>query len=150
MTAKRTNARLGAAGAIILITAVAGTSSLAAAERPASGDGGGGGTLVVWDFKSGDEAFAGGYDTAAEQAFEADHEGVDVQFVAPPSDQYYTLIGTAIQNGEDPDLLMFNGGAQLRCNRVDVLVPLDDFLASDAAGDALIDSPVGRRSRPTA
>jgi len=137
VTAKRTNARLGAAGAIILITAVAGTSSLAAAQRPASGDGGGsgGGTLVVWDFKSGDEAFAGYY-TAAEQAFEADHEGVDVQFVAQPFDQYYTLIGTAIQNGEGPDLLMFNGGAQLR-DRVDALVPLDDCLASDAAGDAL-------------
>ena len=135
VSAKRVHARLGAAGAIILITAVAGTSSLAGAQQPASGDGGGGGTLVVWDFKSGDEAFAGYY-TAAEQAFEADHPGVDVQFVAQPFDQYYTLIGTAIQNGEGPDLLMFNGGAQLR-DRVDALVPLDDFLASDAAGDAL-------------
>ena len=135
VSASVVNARLGAAGAIILITAVAGTSGLAAAQRPASGDGGGGGTLVVWDFKSGDEAFAGYY-SAAKEAFEADHEGVDVEFVAQPFDQYYTLIGTAIQNGEGPDLLMFNGGAQLR-DRVDALVPLDDFLASDAAGDAL-------------
>ena len=68
---------------------------------------------MVWDFKSGDEAFAGYY-TAAEEAFEADHEGVDVEFVAQPFDQYYTLIGTTIQSGEGPDLLMFNGGAQLR------------------------------------
>lgn len=131
MSAKRTNTRLGAAGVIMLITAVAGTSSLVAAERPASG----GGSLVVWDFKSGDEAFAGYY-TAAEEAFENAHDGVDVEFVAQPFDQYYTLIGTAIQNGEGPDLLMFNGGAQLR-DRVDALVPLDDFLASDAAGDAV-------------
>jgi multiple sugar transport system substrate-binding protein len=131
VSAKRTKTRLGAAGVIMLITAVASTSSLVAAGQPASG----GGSLVVWDFKSGDEAFAGYY-TAAEEAFEADHEGVDVEFVAQPFDQYYTLIGTAIQNGEGPDLLMFNGGAQLR-DRVDALVPLDDFLASDAAGDAL-------------
>ena len=131
VSAKRTNTRLGAAGVIMVLTAVAGTSSLVAAERPASG----GGSLVVWDFKSGDEAFAGYY-TAAEEAFETDHDGVDVEFVAQPFDQYYTLIGTAIQSGEGPDLLMFNGGAQLR-DRVDALVPLDDFLASDAAGDAL-------------
>ena len=131
VSAKRTNMRLGAAGVIMVLTAVAGMSSLVAAERPASG----GGSLVVWDFKSGDEAFAGYY-TAAEEAFENAHDGVDVEFVAQPFDQYYTLIGTAIQSGEGPDLLMFNGGAQLR-DRVDALVPLDDFLASDAAGDAL-------------
>ena len=133
VSAKRTNTRLGAAGVIVLITAVAGTSGLVAAA--AAGERWRGGSLVVWDFKSGDEAFAGYY-SAAKEAFEADHEGVDVEFVAQPFDQYYTLIGTAIQNGEGPDLLMFNGGAQLR-DRVDALVPLDDFLASDAAGDAL-------------
>jgi multiple sugar transport system substrate-binding protein len=109
-------------------TGIAGASAV---ERPASGSG----SLVVWDFKSGDEAFEGYY-SAAEDAFESAHEGVNVEFVAQPFDQYYTLIGTAIQTGEGPDLLMFNGGAQLR-DRVDALLPLDDFLASDAAGDAL-------------
>lgn len=87
------------------------------------------GTLVVWDFKSGDEAFQDYY-AAAESGFEAAHPGIDVEFVAQPFDQYYNLVGTAIQSGEGPDLMMFNGGAQI-LDRTDALLPLDEYVAQD-------------------
>ncbi|MFG1812230.1 ABC transporter substrate-binding protein [Kribbella sp. NPDC049174] len=82
------------------------------------------GKLVVWDWHSGD-AKTKEYYAKAKSDFEAKHPGVQVEFVAQPYDQYYTLLGTAIQAGKGPDIAMFNGGAQLR-ERVTSLLPLDD------------------------
>ena len=53
-----------------------------------------------------------------------------VEFVAQPFDQYYTLLGTAIQAGKGPDVMLFNGGGQIR-DRVDALLPLDEYVAED-------------------
>ncbi len=86
-------------------------------------------TLVVWDWKSGDEAVAG-YIDQAKADFAEQHPDVTVEFVAQPFDQYYTLLGTAIQSGEGPDVMLFNGGGQIR-DRVDALLPLDDYVAED-------------------
>jgi multiple sugar transport system substrate-binding protein len=90
------------------------------------GDGGKSGKLVVWDWKSGDPT-AQAYIEAAKADFKDKHPDVEVEFVAQPFDNYYTLLGTAIESGSGPDVVMFNGGAQLR-DRVDALVPLDDYL----------------------
>ncbi|WP_020524925.1 ABC transporter substrate-binding protein [Catelliglobosispora koreensis] len=87
------------------------------------------GKLVVWDWKSGDKT-AAGYVEKAKADFAKKHPGVTVEFVAQPFDQYYTLLGTAIQAGKGPDVMMFNGGGQIR-DRVDALVPLDQYLAAD-------------------
>ncbi|MFB9660240.1 ABC transporter substrate-binding protein [Glycomyces mayteni] len=99
-----------------------------AADPDASG-GGGDGTLVVWDWKSGDET-AKSYIEAAEADFATTHPDVEVEFVAQPFDQYYNLLGTAIQAGEGPDVMLFNGGGQLR-DRTDALLPLDEYVAED-------------------
>ncbi|MBO3731761.1 ABC transporter substrate-binding protein [Glycomyces niveus] len=99
------------------------------AAGPDSGSGGDGGTLVVWDWKSGD-ATATSYVEAAKADFAAKHPDVEVEFVAQPFDQYYNLLGTAIQSGEGPDVMLFNGGGQLR-ERTDALLPLEDYLAED-------------------
>ena len=53
-----------------------------------------------------------------------------VEFVAQPFDQYYTLLGAAIQSGKGPDVMLFNGGGQIR-DRVDALLPLDQYVAED-------------------
>ncbi|MBV1856298.1 ABC transporter substrate-binding protein [Catellatospora tritici] len=87
------------------------------------------GKLVVWDWKSGDKT-ATAYVEKAKADFVKKHPGVTVEFVAQPFDQYYTLLGAAIQAGKGPDVMMFNGGGQIR-DRVDALVPLDGFVASD-------------------
>ena len=102
-----------------------------AAADPSENGGGGGsqGSLVVWDWKSGDAETAAYYDAARED-FAADHPDVDVEFVAQPYDEYYTLLGTAIQSGQGPDVVMFNGGAQLR-SRTDALLPMDDYLGEE-------------------
>ncbi|GAA3159500.1 extracellular solute-binding protein [Nonomuraea salmonea] len=50
--------------------------------------------------------------------------------MAQPFDQYYTLLGAAAQSGKGPDVMLFNGGGQLR-DRVDLLVPLDEYVAAD-------------------
>ncbi|WP_052665366.1 ABC transporter substrate-binding protein [Nitriliruptor alkaliphilus] len=87
---------------------------------------GGEGRLVVWDWKSSD-AKAAAYFEAARADFAAKHPNVEVVFESQPFDQYYTLVGTAMQSGSGPDVILFNGGAQLR-GRTDSLIPLDDHL----------------------
>jgi ABC-type glycerol-3-phosphate transport system substrate-binding protein len=87
------------------------------------------GKLVVWDWKSGDKT-AAAYVEKAKADFATKHPGVTVEFVAQPFDQYYTLLGAAIQAGKGPDVMMFNGGGQIR-DRVDALVALDPHVAKD-------------------
>ncbi|MCE6998712.1 extracellular solute-binding protein [Saccharothrix sp. S26] len=94
-----------------------------------SSPGGAADKLVVWDWKSGDPA-AKAYVDKAKADFAKGHPGVEVEFVAQPFDQYYTLLGAAIQAGKGPDVILFNGGGQLR-DRADSLVPLDDYVAAD-------------------
>lgn len=86
-------------------------------------------TLVVWDWKSGDDA-AASYIEKAKADFAQKHPDVTVEFVAQPFDQYYTLLGAAIQAGKGPDVMLFNGGGEIR-DRVDALVPLDSYVAED-------------------
>ncbi|WP_181785733.1 ABC transporter substrate-binding protein [Streptomyces phytophilus] len=85
--------------------------------------------LVVWDWKSGEET-AASYIEQAKADFAELHPDVEVEFVAQPFDQYYTLLGTAMQSGKGPDVMLFNGGGQLR-DRTDALLPLDDYVAED-------------------
>ena len=85
--------------------------------------------LVVWDWKSGD-ATAASYVAKAKADFARSHPDVEVEFVAQPFDQYYTLLGAAIQSGKGPDVILFNGGGQLR-DRTDALVPLDAHVTAD-------------------
>ncbi|WP_341716296.1 extracellular solute-binding protein [Micromonospora sp. FIMYZ51] len=99
----------------------------ATGDNPSAG--GSAGKLVVWDWKSG-EASAASYLEKAKADFAKTHPDVTVEFVAQPFDQYYTLLGAAIQSGKGPDVMLFNGGGQLR-DRVDALVPLDEYLAPD-------------------
>ncbi|GAA1287180.1 ABC transporter substrate-binding protein [Saccharothrix xinjiangensis] len=103
-------------------------SGCGSATSPGSSGGSGDG-LVVWDWKSGD-ASAAAYLDRAKADFAKSHPGVDVEFVAQPFDQYYTLLGAAIQAGRGPDVMLFNGGGQLR-DRVDALVPLDEYVTRD-------------------
>ncbi|MER7362750.1 ABC transporter substrate-binding protein [Nonomuraea wenchangensis] len=85
--------------------------------------------LLVWDWKSGEPA-AADYIEKAKADFAKRHPGFTVEFVAQPFDQYYTLLGTAIQAGKGPDVMLFNGGGQIR-DRVDALLPLDQYVAED-------------------
>ena len=114
------------ATALIAALALAGCGS---AADPESESGDGDGKLVVWDWKSGEET-AASYVEEAKADFAEKHPDVEVEFVAQPFDQYYNLLGTAIQSGEGPDVMMFNGGGQLR-DRTGALVPLDDYVAED-------------------
>jgi multiple sugar transport system substrate-binding protein len=112
-------------------TLLAGALALTGCGSAGSGSSSGSGddTLVVWDWKSGDEA-AAAYVEEAKADFAERHPDVTVEFVAQPFDQYYTLLGTAIQAGEGPDVMLFNGGGQIR-DRVDSLLPLDDYVERD-------------------
>lgn len=85
--------------------------------------------IVVWDWKSGEPGVAS-YLEKAKADFAKKHPGVTVEFVAQPFDQYYTLLGAATQSGKGPDVMLFNGGGQLR-DRVNALLPLDQYVAED-------------------
>ncbi|GAA1029975.1 extracellular solute-binding protein [Virgisporangium ochraceum] len=88
-----------------------------------------GGRLVVWDWKSG-ESTAASYISRAKADFARKHPDVTVEFVAQPFEQYYTLLGAAVQAGKGPDVMLFNGGGQIR-DRADSLVPLDGYVGAD-------------------
>ncbi|MGW4210461.1 ABC transporter substrate-binding protein [Lentzea sp. NPDC004789] len=105
------------------------TAGCGSAAGPGSQSGGSSDKLVVWDWKSGD-AKAAGYVAKAKADFAKKHPGVNVEFVAQPFDQYYTLLGAAIQAGKGPDVIMFNGGGQIR-DRSDALAPLDSYVDAD-------------------
>ncbi|MGW3967052.1 ABC transporter substrate-binding protein [Amycolatopsis sp. NPDC005003] len=113
----------------VLVTALALTAGCGSAAGPASPTGGASGKLVVWDWKSGD-AKAASYVAKAKAEFAKQHPGVTVEFVAQPYDQYYTLLGAAIQAKRGPDVMLFNGGGQIR-DRVADLEPLDSYVADD-------------------
>jgi multiple sugar transport system substrate-binding protein len=115
----------GTAGLVAALT-LAGCGS---ATDGGSDSGGESDTLVVWDWKAGDDS-AAAYVAQAKADFAEQHPDVTVEFVAQPFEQYYTLLGAAIQAGEGPDVIMFNGGGQLR-DRTSALVPLDDYVAED-------------------
>lgn len=107
--------------------ALSGCGSATGSRDEPSGDSAG--KLVVWDWKSG-EPTAANYVEKAKADFAKKHPNVTVEFVAQPFDQYYTLLGAAIQSGKGPDVILFNGGGQIR-DRVDALLPLDEYLAED-------------------
>ncbi|WP_075731011.1 ABC transporter substrate-binding protein [Streptomyces acidiscabies] len=113
--------------AVLLTVAVLAGCGSASGPKPSSG--GDKDKLVVWDWKSGDKA-AASYLAKAKADFAKKHPDVTVEFVAQPFDQYYTLLGTAIQAGKGPDVMLFNGGGQIR-DRTDALVPLDPYVAGD-------------------
>jgi multiple sugar transport system substrate-binding protein len=66
----------------------------------------------------------------AKADFAKKHPGVAVEFVAQPFDNYYTLLGAAIQAGKGPDVMLFNGGGQLR-DRANALLALDQYVSAD-------------------
>jgi multiple sugar transport system substrate-binding protein len=112
-----------------LVVGLALTAGCGSAAGPGAPSGGASGKLVVWDWKSGD-AKAAGYVAKAKAEFAKQHPDVTVEFVAQPYDQYYTLLGAAIQSGKGPDVILFNGGGKIR-DRVDALAPLDSYVADD-------------------
>lgn len=113
-----------------LVAALSLTGCGAASSSPTTGASGAAtGKLVVWDWKSSDKT-AASYVEQAKADFAKKHPGVTVEFVAQPYDQYYTLLGTATQAGKGPDVMLFNGGGQIR-DRVDALLPLDEYVAPD-------------------
>src|SRR5687768_16758512 len=111
-----------------LAVGLAFTAGCGSASGPGSSTGSGD-KLVVWDWKSGDKT-AAGYVEKAKADFAKKHAGVTVEFVAQPFDQYYTLLGAAIQAGKGPDVILFNGGGQIR-DRIGSLLPLDQYVAQD-------------------
>ncbi|TDE56322.1 extracellular solute-binding protein [Nonomuraea mesophila] len=112
----------------VLVTGLAVTGcGSAAPAQPSSGDATS--KIVVWDWKSGEPGVAS-YLEKAKADFARKHPGVTVEFVAQPFDQYYTLLGAATQSGKGPDVMLFNGGGQIR-DRVDTLLPLDQYVADD-------------------
>jgi len=113
----------------VLVVGLTLTAGCGSAAGPGSSSGGAADKLVVWDWKSGD-AKAAAYVEKAKADFARKHPGVKVEFVAQPFDQYYTLLGAAIQSGKGPDVILFNGGGQIR-DRSDALAPLDDYVADD-------------------
>ena len=84
-------------------------------------------TLVVWDFKS-SEPLMKPYFDIIKTTFEKAHPGVTVQEIAQPADTYYTVLGTAINAKQGPDVVLLNGG-NLAIDRAEALVPLKSKFA---------------------
>lgn len=92
------------------------TSPLAAQDK----------VITVWDFKA--EPLMQPYFAAVKASFEAAHPGVTIKQVHQPADKYYTILGTAINAGQGPDVVLVHGGKQ-GTDRAEALVQLDDEVA---------------------
>ncbi|MGC4772487.1 ABC transporter substrate-binding protein [Micromonospora sp. DT44] len=114
--------------AAVLVAGLA-LTGCGSATGSGSSSGGSDKKLVVWDWKSG-EASSAQYVEKAKADFAKKHKDVKVEFVAQPFEEYYTLLGAAIQSGKGPDVILFNGGGQIR-DRVDSLQPLDEYVGED-------------------
>lgn len=96
-------------------------------ESPNGGSAGSAQELTIWNWGDADEA-AAAYTDDVKAAFAAMHPDVTVKIVNQPFDQYYTLLGSAIEAGTGPDLALYNGGTQLK-SRASSLVPITDEIA---------------------
>lgn len=125
--------RLISSAAVITVAALALTACGGASTG--GGNNAGSDKLVVWNWGNSDDA-ATAYQEDVIAVFNETHPDVEVEIVAQPFDQYYTLLGSAIEAGTGPDVALFNGGTQLK-SRVDSLTPVTEQLADirdDIAG----------------
>ncbi|GGF35739.1 sugar ABC transporter substrate-binding protein [Microbacterium sorbitolivorans] len=96
-------------------------------ESPNGGSAGSATELTIWNWGDADEA-AAAYTDDVKAAFAEMHPDVTVKIVNQPFDQYYTLLGSAIEAGTGPDLALYNGGTQIK-SRASSLVPITDEIA---------------------
>ncbi len=108
-------------GAVLALSACGGAATTPSGESAEDG------TLVIWNWGNSDDA-AAAYQDEVLAVFAEQHPDVEVEIVSQPFDQYYTLLGSAIEAGTGPDLALFNGGTQLK-SRTDQLTPVTDELA---------------------
>ena len=85
-------------------------------------DDGGSGTLSVWMFPQGDDEVA---IHAIEAAFEEQNEGMDVEVVVYPEDEYVTKVNTALVAGSPPDIAIIEDRSWMK---VGYVVELTDHL----------------------
>ena len=67
-------------------------------------------TLTVWDFKSAEPLMQPYFDKVRE-LFNAKHPDVTLKQIAQPGNNYYVLLGTAINANEGPDVALLHNGA---------------------------------------
>lgn len=96
-------------------------------ESPNGASAGSATELTIWNWGDADEA-AAAYTDDVKAAFAEMHPDVTVKIVNQPFDQYYTLLGSAIEAGTGPDLALYNGGTQIK-SRASSLVPITDEIA---------------------
>jgi ABC-type glycerol-3-phosphate transport system substrate-binding protein len=101
-------------------------------------------TLAVWDFKSA-EPLMQPYFEKVKELFNAKHPDITLKQVAQPGNNYYVLLGTAINANEGPDVALVHNGADA-LTRADAFVRLKDEVAdihSDVVGWESFQSPDG-------
>ena len=101
-------------------------------------------TLTVWDFKSAEPLMQPYFDKVHE-LFNAKHPDVTIKQIAQPGNNYYVLLGTAINANEGPDVALLHNGADA-LTRAAAFVPLDDEVAdikADIVGWESFRSPDG-------
>ena len=117
-------------GPVIALVVILASTACGSAKSPGNSNGGAAsGKLVVWDWKSSDKN-AQNFVAKAKSDFAKKHPNVTLEFVAQPFENYYTLLGAAIQAGKGPDVMLFNGGGQIR-DRTNALLPLDQYVTQD-------------------
>src|SRR5687768_4665028 len=84
-------------------------------------------TLTVWDFKSA-EPLMQPYFAKVHELFSAMHPDVTLKQIAQPGNNYYVLLGTAINANEGPDVALLHNGADA-LTRAEAFVQLDDEIA---------------------
>ncbi|MBY3308187.1 carbohydrate ABC transporter substrate-binding protein [Rhizobium laguerreae] len=84
-------------------------------------------TLVVWDFKSSDPLIKPYFDYVRDE-FQKQHPDVTIKQIAQPADSYYTVLGTAINARQGPDVALLHSG-NMSLDRADAFVNLKEQVA---------------------
>lgn len=123
--------------------AVLPASALLLAGCAAAGTDDGSGTkLTVWHYFTEDTQV--GVLTDYEESFEAAHEGVDVENVFVPYDQFSSKLIAGAGSSTGPDVVVFNGGEASTLALAGTLLPMDDYWGSFADADQFPEGVVHR------
>lgn len=92
-------------------------------------------TLTFWDH-SGNPTRAETYEALIEE-FEAEHEGITIDFLTLPSDSAFEVIQTSLAAGESPDISSLSGTFLAPLSAQGALLQLDDRFDESPLADAL-------------
>ncbi|WP_221567705.1 ABC transporter substrate-binding protein [Alkalihalobacillus sp. TS-13] len=120
---------------LLLSLALAGCNSTGGSDSDSNGDDSSGDVLTIGSWRTEDKA---AYDKIIE-AFNEEHPDIKIEFKPSKNTEYDTILNTALQSGEGPDIIQLRPYAPgMELAKAGYLEPLDDLEGIDTFTDDTI------------